>query len=37
MQAFWTINVFPFRQDVEKFADQQGEKIQEIHEEIQEI
>ena len=22
MHAFWTINVFPFHQDVEKFADQ---------------
>ena len=28
MYAFWTINVFPFCQDVEKFADQQDEKVE---------
>ena len=28
MHAFWTINVFPFHQDVEKFADQQDEKVE---------
>ena len=28
MRAFWTINVFRFHQDVEKFADQQDEKVQ---------
>ena len=28
MHAFWTINVFPFYQYVEKFADQQDEKVE---------
>ena len=28
MRAFCTINVFPFYQDVEKFADQQDEKVE---------
>ena len=28
MHTFWTINVFPFHQDVEKFADQQDEKVE---------
>ena len=28
MHAFWTINVFPFYQDVEKLADQQVEKVE---------
>ena len=27
MHAFWTV-VFPFHQDVEKFADQQDEKVE---------
>ena len=28
MHAFWAINAFPFYQDVEKFADQQDEKVE---------
>ena len=30
MHAFWTINVFPFHQDVEKFPDQQDEKFESL-------
>ena len=28
LHAFWTINVFPFHEDVEKFADPQVEKVE---------
>ena len=28
MHVFWTINVFPYYQDVEKLADQQDEKVE---------
>ena len=28
MHTFWTINVFPFHQNVEKIADQQDEKVE---------
>ena len=28
MHAFWAINAFPFYQDVDKFADQQDEKVE---------